>query len=386
VTSPDARKLTAGKEESMGVTQKMKKLGPMQMVRKMPAAKKVNVQWRLSLALLVALTCAISSSATFAGQPTWSAPQAPASPGGGAIQSTARHDTPTHTGVPPAAAHWPSLTARSGSASVPSTVQLHVNWPAIGDTGHVWVEPAVAVGPTRLVAAVDDTLGEYFDPKQGNDQIGNNTFTLESYLGGLPVGSGFQIFQPQWIWDQYNGITGLTLTNPDGRYVFVAVANRPSDQKSWMVIHTNRGIGYIEGTDLWCDFGFDAELNGQTATNNFAMNPRIGVTSNALVIAANMYSYAAGSFQYDKLWVLDKSYIYNDNCPNRFPASPFWAQTNADRSAALSLVPAQTFGDSTTLYLVNAYDPGSGTANKLTLWKLDTTNLRLTVRALRWGT
>jgi hypothetical protein len=51
-----------------------------------------------------------------------------------------------------------------------------------------------------------------------------------------------------------------------------------------------------------------------------------------------------------------------------------WNYKNTDGSVAASLVPTQSYKSGTIAYVVNAYDPGNGTSNQLTLRKFDTSN------------
>src|ERR1700752_3792275 len=47
---------------------------------------------------------------------------------------------------------------------------------------------------------------------------------------------------------------------------------------------------------------------------------------------------------------------------------------HADGSAAWSVVPALSYVNGTVTYLVSSWYPGQGTANKLSVWKIDTQN------------
>jgi hypothetical protein len=117
----------------------------------------------------------------------------------------------------------------------------------------------------------------------------------------------------------------------------------------------------------------DASVNGSTRTNNWADYQKLGTTTNAVVLSANIFNFATppanDTFQYAKLRFLSKSQLYNTSCPG-VNWRDFWDLRNADNTKAFTIQPANSYIVSTTSYGINS--EGSGGGNKLTLWRYTT--------------
>jgi hypothetical protein len=276
--------------------------------------------------------------------------------------------------------------AGSASAQTP-TLQIDTSFAGQYDTAMGWqttygnpsvgnpmAEPTIAAGvadgQTRLLVAADNSIGWFFNALHGPDDIHNAQEDLATTLAGV-LPTGFIARQAQVIRDQ--SPLQLPGESPEmlDRFVTIAEAYNPNTHESRIVGWATRYDG--GGEAGICLFGFNANAPG---TNNlFADSPRIGLNGNTLLVAANMYSNANGSFQYAKLWQIRKTTIYNDpslgTCPS-FPAPASLAlnqERNSDGSLPFSVVPARRYDGSKTAYMVNTLLSGG---NTLTFWELDT--------------
>ncbi|MBV8072817.1 MAG: hypothetical protein JO270_23140 [Acidobacteriaceae bacterium] len=157
-----------------------------------------------------------------------------------------------------------------------------------------------------------------------------------------------------------------------GRFVIVAGANLPSQRQSWVTIGTTYlPEGTLRRSD--CTFALDANVLPGSRTSLYVDQPQIGMTEQALVIAADMRSFVDGSFQYSKMWVIPKSSLYNveyQDCPASIQYYYWWGLKNGDGTVASSLVPANS--NSSITYLLNSHTPGTIGANAITQWELNT--------------
>jgi hypothetical protein len=276
-----------------------------------------------------------------------------------------------------------SLTPLASRDSLASSALPNVSWGAVlsngiwrswapHDTGSTRAEPALAAGSDRLMTATTPGLGAFFNPQHGDDQIGNysrnpyDPLTLNNWLGpALPGDSkSYWINQPQLLVDPV-GPDGLG--NLQECYVHIAYASRSSDHSALLVRANTYWTGTVEFGE-WNMASWDVSQNGTL----YAAYVRAGETINAILITANMYAWADNSFQYSQLWSIPKAEMYP---PFGGAGHTEWSFTHDDGSPAASLVPAVSYVNSTITYLVSAWNPpGEGTANKLSVWTIDTQN------------
>jgi hypothetical protein len=245
--------------------------------------------------------------------------------------------------------------------------------PSVGNAmGEPTIAAGVYEGQTRLLIAADNSIGQFYNALQGPDDIHNAQQDLASTLAGV-LPSGFIASQPQVLRDQSPfQLPGQPPEMLD-RFVTIAQAFNPNTHESRIVGWATRYDGNGEAGQ--CLFWFNANAPGTNSL--FADSPRFGLTENAFLIAANMYSNANRSFQYAKLWQVSKATIYNDPSLGTCPAFPaptslmLNQERNSDGSLPFSVVPARRYDGSTTAYMVNTLLNGG---NTLTFWELDTTN------------
>jgi hypothetical protein len=274
------------------------------------------------------------------------------------------------------------LTAQSSQSSPPAPIvswgstrsgSAWTSW-APHDTGDAEADPAVAVGSDRLLTGVEAQFAIFFNPTQGDDQYGNFSSSLGDWLGpGLPSPvNGFLIQQPQILLDP---------ACPDGlgnlrECYILARAVRASDHAARIVIGTSYWTGAQE-FGSWKIHSFDVS-HSDTGTPTYAAFPRVSLTKNVLLMTADMFAWDRGRFQFAQVWLLPRSALYSDN----LTVHTEWGFQNADGSQASTIVPAVSYVDSTTTYLVNSLLQTSGTANQLSIRQIDTADPRAPTYAL----
>jgi hypothetical protein len=241
-------------------------------------------------------------------------------------------------------------------AATPAAPAPVNNFTGIAFTGAIPPDPHIATGPSDLIVAVNRTWRIY---NKTGAQLFNTTLGTW-FANVLPKNqSGINVFDPWVIYD--------ALSN---RFVIFALARRASDQLSLFLIAVSDNSTAVGN---WCNFSLDASVNGSARTNNWADFEKLGNTTNAVVLSANMFNFATppakDTFQYVKLRFISKAQLYNTSCPG-ISWWDFWDLRNADNTKAFTIEPANSYILSTTSYGINS--EGSGGGNKLTLWRYTT--------------
>jgi hypothetical protein len=250
----------------------------------------------------------------------------------------------------------PLLADRSepkASAVVPNAPVPVNNFTGIAFTGAIPPDPHIATGPSDLIVSVNRTWRIY---NKGGAQL--FTTTLGTWFANvLPASqTGINLFDPWVIYDALSG-----------RFVIFALAFRASPLLSQFLISVSDNSTAVGN---WCNFSLDARVNGSILTNNWADYQKLGNTTNAVVLSANIFSNTTPPvFQYVKLRFISKAQLYNTRCPG-ISWWDFWDLRNADNSKAFTIQPANSYIGSNTSYGVNS--EGSGGGNKLTLWRYTT--------------
>ena len=237
----------------------------------------------------------------------------------------------------------------AGVADGPSPLATTAGPTFTGITDDGWEPPdeGLAAGPTDLVQSVNSAW--VATNKAGAREF--NPITLASWFSNVSNGITF-IFDPVVV---YRG----------GHFYHVALAQRDSTLESRILVSVSRTSA---GNGAWCNYAFNG-LTGSGSTLSWADFPQVGVTSNALFIATNQFTFPAstGSFTGAQLLVINKSQL--DACIGA--ASDVWTNfRNSDNSLAFTLSPAvdyDAFGASAA-YLVNGRFP-SGTG--MNIWRLN---------------
>jgi hypothetical protein len=232
-------------------------------------------------------------------------------------------------------------------------------WTASPPASAPWAAATLAVGGGELRAAVNWNVGFY---QEGSNESWFQERLVDFFGNGLlPANTGAGA--PQYAYD-----------TTAGRFVLVAGTSLASTQQSWVAIGTTDLPEGITGVSD-CTFALDANVLPTGHSSFYVDSPQIGFTEQAVVITGQMRSFTDKSFQYTKMWVIPKGYIYNvayQNCPASasIQYTYWWNLKNADGTLVGSLAPANSTGSVT--YLLNAHAPGNTGATSLTQWQLDT--------------
>ncbi|MEO5734035.1 MAG: hypothetical protein ABIQ87_10125, partial [Rubrivivax sp.] len=163
------------------------------------------------------------------------------------------------------------------------------------------------------------------------------------------VVSGMTIFDPKALYDQHAG-----------RWVLLAVAVSNSPKAS---LHLLSVSTTSDPTGPWRNYRFNAMLDGNAATNNWADYPALGVDNQAIYVTSNMFAFGGG-FQYSKIRVIPKAGPY---AGGGAPYFDFWGVKNANGTVAFTIQPCHTYGAPQIQYLVNTSFPSG---NTITVWRI----------------
>lgn len=207
----------------------------------------------------------------------------------------------------------------------------------------------LAVGTNDVLVGVNTDVVGY--SKSGTQNFKwLNTSAL--FAPVLPTGAG--IFDPKILYDHYAG-----------RWVVVVVAKRESPAGSWILVAASQGANAAGPYWVW---SLNAQLDGSTATSNWADFPNVGFDTQAVYITCNMFQIGGdGGFRYAKLRILNKSQLYSGGSLGWYD---FWNLRDADGGMSFTVQPAIHFrgtGGNPPAYLVN---DRWGSGNSLTLWTL----------------
>lgn len=227
----------------------------------------------------------------------------------------------------------------------PAAPALGSNWTSFSYTGWIPPDSHVAAGPEQVVAVVNGGLKVF--SKTGLEL---QSYTLDSFFPAesrcaAATCSGYTTFDP---WVVYDAI--------DGRFVVLALSKNSAAQKNRILVATSKSNTTSAG---WRFYSWDGTLRGTTAYSEWVDYAKVGVTSNALVIAGNAFSWA-GSFQTAKVKVLWKSQLYNGQTANSWD---FWNLSGSP----FTLQPAHSSATGTIGYLLNT---SSGSSSTLAIRKV----------------
>ena len=234
-----------------------------------------------------------------------------------------------------AAAELAGGSAESPSPALPSS---NKNFTGLTDTGWYPPDNGFAAGPSNLIEAVNEQVAVY--GKNGARLLGPTQ--LYSWFG---YSSSSNIFDPVIV---YRG----------GHFYLVALYINSSTQVSQILVSVSLTNSATGG---WCNYVF----NGEQASTNWADFPRVGVTTNRLLIATNQFNWSTGAFEQNFLQELPKASL--DTCSG-FSYTYWYGFLNSDGSLGFTQVPAVDYDDfgGTAFYMTNAYWPG---ASKVTVWR-----------------
>jgi hypothetical protein len=221
---------------------------------------------------------------------------------------------------------------------------------ALDGIGHTTFEPpdpAIAVGPTDVMTAVNDS----FAVTAKGAMAPLAPLSLSALFGGvLPANAS--MFDPRLVYDHFAQ-----------RWIVVVAARREAPAGSWIMIATSQTANPQGVYNTWA---LDGALDGATATGNWADYPTLGFDEHAIYVAVNMFQIG-GPFQYAKIRIINKNEAYAPGAPP-LKWYDLWGMLNPDGSSAFTLQPAVHFRAAPgPAYLANALWPSG---NTISLWTL----------------
>lgn len=192
------------------------------------------------------------------------------------------------------------------------------NFAGITYTSWIPPDPTIAVGPNHIVVMVNSSIAIY--NKSGTLLSGPTA--LSTWFSGLSLGS---VFDPKVVYD-----------NHSGRWITMAVTDDDASASAYLVSVSSNS----DPTGSWVDWSLDADVDGSTASSNWADYPQIGFDENAVYITSNQFPFAGGSSVYSKLRILKKSELYGAGPSVTW--SDFWNYQNADGTKVFTWQPVHT--------------------------------------------
>ena len=187
-----------------------------------------------------------------------------------------------------------------------------------------------AVGPNHVMTTLNPAVVIHNKTTGAViSSVSLNAFWASLNGGGFTVGT----FDPKVYYDPYSN-----------RWIFVVCSNGNSANSSLLIaISVN-----TDPTGTWDLYRYDVD-----ATNvNWFDYPSCGYNKNWFVVTGNMFSISGGTFANSKVYVFNKTDLYN---------SGTLTPTIFTDAVGFTIVPAETFDNSiNTLYLIDEYS-GTGT-------------------------
>ncbi|MCP3957942.1 MAG: hypothetical protein GY719_08830 [bacterium] len=201
------------------------------------------------------------------------------------------------------------------------------------NTGFVFIppDPIAAAGTDDVVTVVNTTVR--FHDKDGtllfNDALGGATGFF------MPLTPLTNTFDPKVIYDQY-----------EDRFVIVTLertaisSGDPADTSRIFMAVSDDG----DPTGTWCQFDIDAvtDIGG---SDHWADYPGLAVDEEAVYVANNMFSFAAGAGGGSRLWIIDKGTTGGFyDCPGGTPSFSVFDPYTCMDCIATTTQPAHVFG------------------------------------------
>jgi hypothetical protein len=189
-----------------------------------------------------------------------------------------------------------------------------------------------AAGPSHLVSILNNAVA-FFDKSTGTNLSQVSLQSFWSSLGTVPGQPASRPFDPKVIYDQHSG-----------RFIAVTIGYDETVNSSWILIAVS---ATSDPTGIWYKWGIDADKDGVTQTSNWADFPGLGVDAGYVYITANMFNQSTNSFQYSKVWVIEKSQLLNGTTPIT------WTEFANPMGSGFTMQPAHVFGASSIQYVVH---------------------------------
>jgi hypothetical protein len=233
---------------------------------------------------------------------------------------------------------------QSYSASSVQTPVIKSAFAGIPNQGKQQPDCNIAVGPDRLMLAVNNTVAIY--TKTGELKFST---TFDQWFLPLVNEGGSLLFDPKLVYDAQSG-----------HFLFLINARR-GDHRSWFFLSVSKTS---DPQGEWAFWALDMQLTGNQRDDFWADFPRMGVDENAIYLTGNMHEFRNYRFRYAKIRVLRKKQVYKFG---NIGWKEFAHLTDANSFKAIDIEPVIAFGNAGSGYLVNT-NILEGT--KLTLWTI----------------
>lgn len=171
------------------------------------------------------------------------------------------------------------------STSTPADPALLASFPGIPFNGLIPPNPVISAGPQHLLALTNDAVRVL-----AKDGTVLRETTVSEFFSPV-VAAGDFLTDPLTFFDA-------------GRFHVGTVSRRANPFASFFLLAVSAGT---DPTGLWRYYAFDAALDNQTRTNQFADLPSMGSSDNAIYFTANMFDASSFAFRGAKIRVLPKA-------------------------------------------------------------------------------
>lgn len=207
-------------------------------------------------------------------------------------------------------------------------------------------DPIMAVGPNHVIVMVNTSFRIF--EKSGTLV---KTITAANFFQGIAPNTGPN--DPQIIYDHFaSRWVMLWMTSPtasDHRHLF-AVSDDADPNGNWYQWSTS------------------AIALGDSSTPHWGDYPALGYDSVALYLSSRQFPLAGGSFQYNKLRIVPKAQLY-DNNTDAIKYTDFWDFRDPEQNAVFDGIrPPNAYTHSSKVYFVNI--PPFNPTNYMTVWTL----------------
>ena len=244
----------------------------------------------------------------------------------------------------------PAQTADAPQVTGPVTESInYAHDDSLNGWGQTPPDNAACVGPDHFILAVNTAI-EWYDNSTRSRQYSEslNTFFAPT--------SPTDLFDPRVLWDQYNN-----------RYVVIADEESDSDTTSFIHIAVSQTD---DPNDGWYFQRIDTKIN-VNGTYSWLDFPSLGVSSEALYLTGNMFSFS-NSYQATRMWIIDKG-LYSGGASGYAVYDP--SSEAGLGSQAFTIQPAHMYGtqpDNVGVFMFSSeWDDNNGNNDLIAVFRVD---------------
>jgi len=210
---------------------------------------------------------------------------------------------------------------------------------------------AGCVGPDHFILSVNSAVEWY--TKSGRTRQYSKSLN-DFFAPTNPT----DLFDPRVLYDQYNGRYVIFADEEDDNskisFIHFAISKTSDPNDGWYFqkINTKKNIS---GNDTWLDF------------------PCLGISSEALYLSGNMFTFGTNTYQATRLWIIDKG-LYNGN--DTSAVNVYDPSTEAGLgSQAFTIFPAHMYGTQPAgvgnFMFSSEWDDNNGHNDLIALFRID---------------